>query len=203
MMLSFDIAEFDCGGGGSIGLFQDYINKYVNHAAAAKVNGKSAVTTFMGQDCTFGQGNNNNGWNTIFGGNAGNIYWMPAYTGDPAGLGQYNIQAEVNWGAAWPEGGDDINLNRDNYFMGLLNGWGKKYVGTISPAFFAHMSYKVSPLLAIHYTANIRTGFGEVTIGSWLNDGNSSCRLGVPLIKLKLSYVSSTTSEFHLQSELE
>jgi glucan endo-1,3-alpha-glucosidase len=97
----------------------------------------------MGQDCSFGQGSTNNGWATIFGSNAGNIYFMPAYTNDPRSLGGYNIQAEVNWGSAWPEAGNDINTDRDKYFIGLLSGWGKKYVGTVSPLFSTTMSYKV------------------------------------------------------------
>jgi glucan endo-1,3-alpha-glucosidase len=147
MMLSFDIAEFNCGDGSRIGLFQQYLKDYLYHAAAAKINGKSAVTTFMGQDCSFGQGSTNNGWNTVFGANAGNIYFMPAYTSDPRGLGAFNIQAEVNWGSAWPEGGNDVNLDRENYFISLLSPSGKEYVPTISPLFASHMSYKVSPMM--------------------------------------------------------
>jgi len=149
MMLSIDIAEFNCGDGSRIGLFQQYLRDFLYHPAAAKVNGKQAVTTFMGQDCSFGQGSTNNGWTTVFGDNAGNIYFMPAYTSDPRGLGQYNIQAEVNWGSAWPEGANEINLDRDNYFIGLLAQTGKKYVGTISPLFASHMSYKVSTVRPI------------------------------------------------------
>ena len=149
MMLSIDIAEFNCGDGSRIGLFQQYLRDFLYHPAAAKVNGKQAVTTFMGQDCSFGQGSTNNGWATVFGANAGNIYFMPAYTSDPRGLGQYNIQAEVNWGSAWPEGANEINLDRDNYFIGLLAQTGKKYVGTISPLFASHMSYKVSTVQLI------------------------------------------------------
>lgn len=136
----------------SVGLFQTYIQNYLYHAAAAQVNGKPAVTTFMGQDCSFGVGSTNNGWATIFGSNAGNVYFMPAYTSDPTGLGGYNIQAEVNWGSAWPAAGSDITTDRDQYYIGLLNGWGKKYVGTVSPLFNTEMSYKVRVLVVIWYT---------------------------------------------------
>jgi hypothetical protein len=94
---------------------------------------------------------------------------MPAYTSDPRGLGAFNIQAEVNWGSAWPEGGNDINLDRENYFIGLLSQTGKKYVPTISPLFASHMSYKVSStFLSEVEVANDRTLSGEEIIGYWL-----------------------------------
>ena len=147
MMLSFDIAEFNCGDGSRIGLFQSYIRDFLYHPAAAKVNGKSAVTTFLGQDCSFGQGSTNNGWATVFGGNAGSIYFMPAYTNDVRSMSGYNIQGLVNWGSAWPEGANEINLDRENWFISQLNPSGKKYIPTISPLFASHMSYKVSPVV--------------------------------------------------------
>jgi len=182
MMLSFDIAEFNCGDTSRIGLFQQYLKDYLYHPAAAKVNGKSAVTTFMGQDCSFGQGSSNNGWATVFGANAGNIYYMPAYTSDPRGLGAFNIQAEVNWGSAWPEGGNDINLDRENYFIGLLSQTGKKYVPTISPLFASHMSYKNfiwrgdNWLLAQKFEQliSIRDKVDQVELVSWNDYGESS-----------------------------
>lgn len=99
------------------------------------------MSTFAGQDCSFSQGSTNNGWNAVMGGNRGNIYWMPTFTSAPTGLSQYSIDAEVNWGSAWPTGASDIETSRDQYFMQQLGS--KGYVGTVSPLFFSHFSYKV------------------------------------------------------------
>jgi glucan endo-1,3-alpha-glucosidase len=144
IMLSFDMAEFSCYDWQNAPLFKSYLDKYIFHPAAAKVNGKTAVTTFSGSDCTFGQGNANNGWAAVFGSYKDQIYFMPAYNTDPTRLGSFDIAAEVNWGSAWPSNGQDIEMSRDQWFMQQLNPSGKKYVGTLSPGFFTHFSYKVS-----------------------------------------------------------
>ncbi len=142
MMLSFDMTAFSCGDNSNIALFQSYLSSYLNHQAAAKINGKSAVTTFSGSDCTFGRSSTNAGWSSVFGNYASQIYFMPSYNSPPTGLSQYNIQAEVNWGSAWPTGSADIEMSRDQWFMQQLGT--KGYVGTVSPLFFAHLSSKVS-----------------------------------------------------------
>lgn len=141
------MAEFTCSDTTYVPLLQTYLNKYLNHPAAAKVNGKSAVTTFSGSDCRFGQSSTNAAWAYLFGSNRNQIYWMPAYNSDPQGLGAFDIDAEVNWGSAWPMDGRDIEMSRDEWFMYNLNPTGKKYVGTISPGFFTHFNYKVGQLL--------------------------------------------------------
>jgi glucan endo-1,3-alpha-glucosidase len=168
MMLSFDMAEFSCYDWTNVPLFKSYLDKYMYHAAAAKVEGRTAVTTFSGSDCTFGQGSANAGWNAVFGGYRSNIYFMPAYNTDPQRLGGFDIQAEVNWGSAWPSNGADIEVSRDSWFKQQLTPSGKKYVGTLAPGFFTHFSYKVSRgRHRCPYTqAQGRIGCGEVTTGS-------------------------------------
>jgi len=143
MMLSFDMAEFSCGDWSNVPLLKMYLDKYMYHSAAAKVEGKTAVTTFSGSDCTFGQGSVNAGWSAVFGAYRNNVYFMPAYNTDPQRLGGFDIQAEVSWGSAWPSNGADIEMSRDNWFMQNLRPTGKKYVGTLSPGFFTHFPYKV------------------------------------------------------------
>ena len=138
-MLSFDMSIFSCGDYSNVGTFRSYLSSYANHPAAAKVNGRSAVTTFSGSDCTFGQGSTNAGWSAVFSGYS--LYFMPAYNSPPTGLSQYNIDAEVNWGSAFPTGAVDIETSRDQWYMQQLGS--KAYVGTVSPVFFAHLSYKV------------------------------------------------------------
>lgn len=135
---------FTCYDTTNVPLFQSYLANYTNHPVAAKVNGKTAVTTFSGSGCTFGQSSVNAGWSYVFGSLRSQLYWMPAYNSDPQGLGAFDIDAEVNWGSAWPSDGQDIEMSRDQWFMTCLNPTSKKYVGTISPGFFTHFSYKVS-----------------------------------------------------------
>jgi hypothetical protein len=69
------------------------------------------------------------------------IYFAPGYNADPQNLWQYQLQAEVNWGSAWPEAGKEINTDRDKWFMQQLAGRG--YIGTVSPLFYAGMPGKV------------------------------------------------------------
>lgn len=160
---------FGCGDYANVGLFQRYLSAYINHGAAAKINGKSAVTTFSGSDCSFGQGSTNAGWAAVFGGYAGQIYFMPAYNSAPTGLSAYNIQAEVNWGSAFPVGSSDIETSRDQWFMKQLGG--KGYVGTLAQLFYSHMSYKVD---GPSEPADLRTICGVGITGSSPTDGNSS-----------------------------
>ena len=143
MMLSLDMDVFSCYDWTYGSLLQDYLNKYITHSAAAKVNGKSALSTFAGSACTFGRGNTNDGWNALFGSLKNSIYFMPAYFVDPTALGSYDIAADVNWGAAWPSGGSDIDLSRDQWYMQQLSPSGKKLVATVSPIFYTHFAYKV------------------------------------------------------------
>jgi glucan endo-1,3-alpha-glucosidase len=125
-------------------LFKQYLAKYINHPAAAKTQGKSALTTFSGSECTFGQGTPNKGWAWLMGTYASQIYFMPAFNVEPTRLPQFSMQGFVNWGSAWPADGNPIDTSRDQWFLKQLGGRG--YIGTLSPGFFAHLSYKASPL---------------------------------------------------------
>jgi hypothetical protein len=57
----------------SLGLLQNYVSTYKYHSAAATYNGKPILSTFAGQDCSFGQGNTNNGWNAVMGGSRDSV----------------------------------------------------------------------------------------------------------------------------------
>jgi hypothetical protein len=61
-----------------------------------------------------------------------------------------------------------IETSRDTYFMSQLGG--RDYVGTISPLFATHFSYKVSWRDLQKLTS--RTGFGGEMNGSWLSVGS-------------------------------
>lgn len=74
------------------------------------------------------------------GGDRNAFYYMPAYTTGPEPIKDLGIDAQVNWGSAWPTGAGDIETSRDQYYMSVLGSG--RYVGTVSPGFFAHFGYK-------------------------------------------------------------
>lgn len=150
MMLSFNTGALKCDDGSQYDLYRKYITDYLHHAAAAQIGDKQAVSASGGQDCTFGQGSTNDGWASVFASDYESVYFMPAFTGDPANLGELNFQANINWESAWPEGSDEINLARDYQLMGQLNMTGKKYIGTVSPLSASHLSSKVGGFRLIH-----------------------------------------------------
>lgn len=131
----------------SANLIRNYLSTYVNHPAAAKYRGKSVVTTFSGSSCTFGQGSVNSGWASVLNGpgySRGQIWFVPAFHVDPQSLPSFDIDAECNWGSAWPDKDKpEIETSRDEWFMQQLNRAGKGYMGTVSPVFATHLPYKV------------------------------------------------------------
>lgn len=133
----------------------NYLTTYINHPAAAKFNGKSILTTFSGSECGDGW------WSSVMGNLRDSLYWMPTFNVDPTTLPGYAIDAEVNWGSAWPSGGSDIETSRDVWYMQQLGS--KGYVGTISPLFYAHLSDKVS--LPMGSRLRGRTSCGAATTG--------------------------------------
>lgn len=126
----------------SVPLFRNYLATYLSHPAAAKYRGKSIVTTFAGESCTFGAGSVNAGWSAVFAGYRDKIWFAPAFNTDPMRLPSFDIDAETNWGSAWPDKGKEIETSRDEWFMKQLGS--KGYIGTVSPLFATHLSYKVS-----------------------------------------------------------
>jgi glucan endo-1,3-alpha-glucosidase len=147
MFLSFDMSTFDCVTTARLQYFQDYLDLYLPHPAAATFQGKAILSTFGGEWCTWGQGSGvnatNTGWGLVMGDRRNSTYYMPAYTmGDgPRSLNQYDIDAELNWGSAWPTGDTDLTTENDDYWMSFLP---NKYVATVAPSFFTHFGYKAS-----------------------------------------------------------
>lgn len=125
----------------SVALFRQYLATYLSHPAAAKFKGRSVVTTFSGESCTFGTSSVNAGWASVFSGYRDQIYFAPSFNTDPQRLPSFDIDAETNWGSAWPDKGKEIETSRDEWFMKQLGS--KGYIGTVSPLFATHLPYKV------------------------------------------------------------
>ena len=84
MFLSFYMSTFNCVTTERIPYFQNYLNQYLPHPAAATFNGKAILSTFGGEWCTWGQGSGvtavNSGWGIVMGSRRASTYYMPAYT---------------------------------------------------------------------------------------------------------------------------
>lgn len=140
LLLSFDMSAFDCTSTVRLGLFQNYVSTYLPHPNAATYGGKPALSTFGGEWCTFGQSSVNAGWQAVLGSRRNTTYFMPAYTpGDgPRSLNTFDIDAEINWGSAWPTGNTDLTSENDKFWLS----YPKKYIATVSPMFFSHFPWK-------------------------------------------------------------
>lgn len=184
MFLSFDMSTFNCVTTERLAYFQRYLQDYLSHPAAGTYNGKAILSTFGGEWCTWGQGSGpaavNQGWGIVMGRYRSNTYFMPAYTmGDgPRSLSQYDIDAEINWGSAWPNGNTDLTLENDNFWLSYLP---NKYVATVAPSFFTHFGYKNwvhrsdDFLLSQRWEMllSVRDKISQVEIVSWNDYGES------------------------------
>ncbi|TFK24976.1 glycoside hydrolase [Coprinopsis marcescibilis] len=102
--LNFDQACQTVAGGQAI---RDRVTPFLGHPNQLNINGKAVISTFSGQQCTFGQGNVFNGWRTQFTQHAslnGRINFIPSFFIDPATFGQYTgiMNGDFNWNGGWP-----------------------------------------------------------------------------------------------------
>ena len=74
------MSTFDCVSTARLAYFQNYLATYLPHPAAGTYEGKSILSTFGGEWCTFGQADVNTGWQTVMGARRNATYFMPAYT---------------------------------------------------------------------------------------------------------------------------
>lgn len=142
MLLSLDMSTFDCRSASRVGFFQNLINTYLPHPAAARYKNKALLSTFGGEWCNFGQSSVNAGWQLLMGSRRSSTYFMPAYTpgGGAASLSGFDIDAEVSWNSAWTNGGGELDSSMDLDWLKYLP---NKYVATLSSEFFTHFWSKV------------------------------------------------------------
>ncbi|EGN97109.1 glycoside hydrolase family 71 protein [Serpula lacrymans var. lacrymans S7.3] len=102
------------------------------------VDGKQMVSTFSGENCTFGTTDFNQGWmNALKDGGLLDLSFIPAFFIPPATLPNVTVaDGAFNWNAAWPEGDSDITFNSDSEYIANLGG--RAYMASVSPWFFTH-----------------------------------------------------------------
>ncbi|KDQ55491.1 glycoside hydrolase family 71 protein [Jaapia argillacea MUCL 33604] len=137
LFLSFDMTSLPCSGAGDATTLRNYILNYDTHPSQLKYNGKSLVSTFGGEYCTFGTGNLNQGWMNAVKTGMPPIHFIPAFFIDPGAFeGMTVMDGAFNWNSGWPSGASDGNFDSDNNYVAHLEG--RTYMANFSPWFFTH-----------------------------------------------------------------
>ncbi|KZS88511.1 hypothetical protein SISNIDRAFT_490103 [Sistotremastrum niveocremeum HHB9708] len=168
LFISFDMTSLSCASPADGANLRSFITTYANHPNQFKYSTfgtpKPFASTFSGENCQFGQGSYQNGWQTQFynplvaNGGPG-VYFVPSFFVDPSTLGSQTFtNGSFAWNAGWPiqltanslssntdsaraslatQVGD---LSQDQAYFQTLSGTGKSYLAAVSPWFFTHYS---------------------------------------------------------------
>ena len=120
-----------------------WVQSYHDHPSSFFYQGRQFVSTFAGQDKTFGDDSVNDGWQHQFkdalAGQGIDIYFVPSFFFAPQNILENNpvMDGEFDW-LAWAT--DDSYKNTDNDYILLddANNNGKVYMAGASPWFFTH-----------------------------------------------------------------
>lgn len=140
LFFSFDMTSFPCGSTGDADRLADLTAKYAGNSAQAKYNNKVLVSSFAGENCQFGKGSVQDGWNyfreQVKKRNI-DIYFLPAHFAKTDTFGSSNwFDGVMNWNGQWPSSNANPNLDSDNQYLSALGGRG--YMAGISPFFFTY-----------------------------------------------------------------
>ena len=140
LFLSLDMTSLTCNSWSDAQSLVSLVKTYAGNSAQATFNGKTLVSTFSGESCTFGTGSTN-GWQTSFV-NALNsqgvqIFFMPSLFSDISTFsGTSWMDGELNWNSGWPMNDADLTTASDVSYMSALGS--KEYMPAISPFFYTH-----------------------------------------------------------------
>ncbi|KAJ7510656.1 glycoside hydrolase family 71 protein [Mycena galericulata] len=134
---SFDMSVLPCNASGDAALLQKYITTYNNNSNVLQVDGKMLVTTFSGENCTFGQGSVDAGWTSAVKTGVPPVQFVPSFSVNPSTLGSYqSIDGAFNWNGGWPQSQVNTSFDTDQTYIAALGG--KTYLAAVSPWFFTH-----------------------------------------------------------------
>ncbi|KAJ7209199.1 glycoside hydrolase family 71 protein [Mycena pura] len=135
---SFDMTTMPCAAASDAALLQKYITTYSGHPNVLQFDGKMLVTTFSGENCTFGQSSVDAGWaSTVKGSGMPPVHFIASFFVDPGTLGSYqSLDGAFNWNGGWPQSKVDASFDTDTTFISTLGG--KTYLAAVSPWFFTH-----------------------------------------------------------------
>lgn len=107
LFISFDMSSLPCTSSDNAATLRSYITSYATHPNQLLVDGKVFASTFSGSDCTFGQANAQQGWQTQFidqltGSNA--VHFVPSFFVDPTTFSEFDgvMNGAFNWNGGWP-----------------------------------------------------------------------------------------------------
>ena len=80
-----------CDNSRDAGILRKYITTYAQHPNQLLYNGSVLISTFSGEQCTFGSSNVNNGWTNALKVNLPPVYFVPAFFADPRTFPSYAV----------------------------------------------------------------------------------------------------------------
>ncbi|KAF9516438.1 glycoside hydrolase family 71 protein [Hydnum rufescens UP504] len=138
LFLSFDMTSLPCASPGDATVLRQYISTYANHPNQLYYQGKLIVSSFSGQDCTFGQGDINSGWNYAIKTTAPQpVAFIPSFFSGTSSFASTPVMdGEFNWNGGWPMSDSDIDFSSDQTFISAIGG--RYRIAAVSPVFFTH-----------------------------------------------------------------
>ncbi|KAJ3504028.1 hypothetical protein NLJ89_g8158 [Agrocybe chaxingu] len=151
LFFSFDMTSVPGNSPGDVQLFRTYLSAHANSARMFHHprTGGIVVSTFSGENSTFGQGSMEGGWAYVKSelNKISPIYLIPSFFINPARYPNISaMDGAFNWNGGWPiqlhAGMSDseiknAKLDSDNIHLQNLTG-GRTFMGAISPWFFTH-----------------------------------------------------------------
>ncbi|KAJ7621058.1 glycoside hydrolase family 71 protein [Roridomyces roridus] len=144
LCISFDMSSLPCSSLDDARLLQAYISQFQSHSSYINIGDRPFLTAFSGQDCTFGQQSPQDGWVDAIKSDPNQpILFVPSFFIEPSTFSQWEgvIDGISNWNAAWPNGDNPSDFDRDNDCIANLAP-GDLYMTGVSPWFFTHYPSK-------------------------------------------------------------
>ncbi|TBU44650.1 glycosyl hydrolase family 71-domain-containing protein [Dichomitus squalens] len=107
LFLSFNMTSLPCSSAQDALVLQEYIETYANATNYYRYNDSMLVSTFSGEDCTFGKGSVDDGWKFAFRSGNGStiipdVWFVPAFRGAADALSNTTVvDGAFNWDSAW------------------------------------------------------------------------------------------------------
>ncbi|KAF7295292.1 hypothetical protein MIND_01068500 [Mycena indigotica] len=139
LFISLDMNSIPCNTQDDAG-FMDAISQFFDDPQYQLYDGKPLLSTFSGQDCTFGHASVVDGWKYALSRSRRMIHFVPSFFAQDGGF-PHDLAAMdggFNWNSAWPVGRSNISFHSDSNWINDLGG--RTYMAGVSPWMFAHYS---------------------------------------------------------------
>ncbi|KAJ3563808.1 hypothetical protein NP233_g8693 [Leucocoprinus birnbaumii] len=138
---SFDMSTLPCAMASQGEALQDFVTEFHNHSNQFMYKGKMFVTTFGGEQCSYGQKTMDDGWWKILKSGKIGVFLVTAFFQDPALYGGYRSpDGALAWNSAWPMGNYPINSEYDEKYFECLGN--RTYMAAVSPWMFTNFVYR-------------------------------------------------------------